>query len=69
MYEDPWTGLGMDNAAMHATFLARSIGEILSGRDESVAWAEFHRRRDEHAIPGFLETTDLGRDLNALRDS
>ncbi|MDP9300124.1 MAG: NAD(P)/FAD-dependent oxidoreductase, partial [Actinomycetota bacterium] len=24
MYQDPWTGLGMDNAAMHATFLAEA---------------------------------------------
>jgi flavin-dependent dehydrogenase len=68
MYQDPWTGLGMDNAAMHATFLAEAVGDILSGTDESVAWAGFHRRRDEHAISGFLETADLARDLNALRD-
>jgi flavin-dependent dehydrogenase len=27
LYQDPWTGLGMDNAAIHATFLATaSIG-------------------------------------------
>jgi 2-polyprenyl-6-methoxyphenol hydroxylase-like FAD-dependent oxidoreductase len=69
MYQDPWTGLGMDNAAVHATFLAEAVGEILSGTDESVAWADFHRRRDEHAISGFLETADLARDLNALRDA
>ena len=67
--QDPWTGLGMDNAATHATFLAGAVGDILSGTDESVAWAGFHRRRDEHAIPGFIETADLARDLNALRDA
>jgi 2-polyprenyl-6-methoxyphenol hydroxylase-like FAD-dependent oxidoreductase len=68
MNQDPWTGLGMDNAARHATFLAEAVGDILSGGDESVAWADFHRRRDEHAISGFLETADLARDLNASRD-
>ena len=52
---------------MHATFLAEAVGDVLSGTDESVAWADFHRRRDEHAISGFLETADLARDLNALR--
>jgi flavin-dependent dehydrogenase len=55
MYQDPWTGLGMDNAAMHATFLAEAVGDVLSGTDESVAWADFHRRRDEHAISGFMD--------------
>jgi 2-polyprenyl-6-methoxyphenol hydroxylase-like FAD-dependent oxidoreductase len=69
MYQDPWTGLGMDNAAMHATFLAEAVGHISSGTEESVAWADFHRRRDEHAMSGFLETADLARDLNALRDA
>jgi len=69
MYQDPWTGLGMDNAAIHATFLAEAVGEVLSGTDESVAWADFHRRRDEHAMSGFLETAELARDLNALRDA
>jgi flavin-dependent dehydrogenase len=69
MYQDPWTGLGMDNAATHATFLAAAIDEALSGNDESTAWAGFHGRRDEHAIPSFLETADLGRDLNAIRGS
>jgi flavin-dependent dehydrogenase len=67
MSQDPWTGLGMDNAATHATFLAESVSAVLSGTDESVAWADFHRRRDEHAIPGFHETADFARDLNELR--
>ncbi len=67
MHQDPWTGLGMDNAAMHATFLAEAVAGILSGTDESLAWAEFHRRRDEHAMTGFHETADLARNLNALR--
>ena len=69
LYQDPWTGLGMDNAAVHATFLAESLDEILSGRvreDESMA--SYHRRRDEHALAAFRETCDLGRNLNALRN-
>jgi flavin-dependent dehydrogenase len=32
--QDPWTGLGMDNAATHATFLAEAVSAVLSGTDE-----------------------------------
>ncbi len=68
MYQDPWTGLGMDNAAVHATFLAESIDDALSGRtSEEDAMADYHRRRDEHALADFRMTCTLGRDLNAFR--
>ena len=69
LHQDPWTGLGMDNAAVHATFLAESLDEILSGRvreDESMA--TYQRRRDEHALAAFRETCELGRNLNTLRN-
>ena len=68
LYQDPWTGLGMDNAAVHATFLATSLDRLLAGRDsEGNAMGSYHQRRDEHALTAFRETCDLGRDLNALR--
>ena len=70
LHQDPWTGLGMDNAAVHAVFLAEALDDVLSGRTtEQSAMATYHRRRDEHALRGFRETCELGRDLNALRAS
>lgn len=65
--QDPWTGLGMDNAGTHAVFLAEAVDAWLAGRSsETEAFAEYHRRRDEHALPGFLQTADYGRDLSVL---
>jgi flavin-dependent dehydrogenase len=67
MHQDPWSGLGMDNAATHATYLAESIDAWLGGRmTEDGALAGYHRRRDEHALPGYAETAELGRDLSVL---
>ena len=67
MHQDPWTGLGMDNAGIHATFLAEAIHAWLSGRlSEREALDNYRRRRDEHALPGFEETATLGRDLSQL---
>jgi len=67
MNQDPWSGLGMDNAGMHATFLADAIADWLSGRsEEATAFAAYRERRDEHALGGFDFTANLGRDLRAL---
>jgi flavin-dependent dehydrogenase len=66
MLQDPWTGNGMDFASTHASYLAESIDDLLAGRaTESAAWAAYHRRRDEHGLPGWRETGELGKDLNA----
>ena len=63
----PWTGNGMDNAGVHATFLAEAIDDWLSGRrPEDEALAGYHARRDDHAMVAFRETVDLGRDLRQL---
>lgn len=65
--QDPWTGLGMDNAGVHAVFLAEAIDAWLSGRSsEGEAFARYRGRRDEHAMPGFIETAELGRDLSMM---
>lgn len=67
MHQDPWTGLGMDNAGTHATFVVEAIDDWLSGRSsEDAAFAEYSRRRDDHALEGFNETARLGRDLSQL---
>ena len=66
MLQDPWTGNGMDYASTHAGFLAESIDDVLASRStESAAWETYHRRRDEHGLPGWRETGELGKDLNA----
>jgi flavin-dependent dehydrogenase len=68
MHQEPWTGLGMDNAALHATMLADAIDDALSGReDEAAAFSRYHRELDEHALAGFHETAELARDLDRLR--
>ncbi|MGC2034140.1 MAG: hypothetical protein WA761_01690 [Thermoplasmata archaeon] len=67
MHRDPWTGLGMDNAGVHATFLADSIARGLSdGGSLASSLEEFHRRRDQHALEGYRETVRLARDLRQL---
>ena len=67
MSQDPWSGLGMDNASIHASFLADAIDAWLAGRmDEGTALAEYARQRDDHALPGFDWTAELGRDLSSL---
>ncbi len=65
--QDPWTGLGMDNAGIHAVFLADAVDAWLSGRTtEDAALTRYRDRRDEHAMPGFIETAELGRDLSVM---
>ena len=67
LHQDPWTGNGMDNAGVHATFLAEAIDDWLSGRaPEEDAFTRYHARRDEHAMADLLETVELGKDLRQL---
>ena len=66
MHQDPWTGNGMDFASTHAIYLAEAVDDLLSGRSsEAAAWEGYHRRRDSHGLPGWRETGELGKDLNA----
>ena len=65
--QDPWTGLGMDNAGVHATYLAEAIDDWLSGSlPESAAFGRYAQRLNEHAIAGFDATAELGRDLSRM---
>jgi flavin-dependent dehydrogenase len=67
LHQDPWTGLGMDNAGVHATYLAEAIDDCLAGRSsEDEAFAEYHRRRDARALDAWRTTAELGRDLRQL---
>jgi hypothetical protein len=57
----------MDDAGVHAMFLAEAIDDRLSGRrPEDEAFTRYHARRDEHAMADFRETVELGRDLRQL---
>ena len=68
LQQDPWTGFGMDNAGVHAGFLAEAIDDWLSGRSsEDDAFRTYRMRRDQHALPGFDFTAEYGRDLTRLR--
>jgi hypothetical protein len=60
----------MDNAGVHATFLAAAIDDWLTGRlVDDVAFARYHAQRDEHALADFRETVELGRDLRQLANA
>ena len=68
--QDPWTGLGMDNAGVHATFLAEAVDDWLSGRvPESTSFARYGLRLNEHAMAGFDFTAELGRDLSRMSEA
>lgn len=67
MHQDPWSGLGMDMAGMHAGFLAEALLEALDGStSEAEAMRGYHTRRDTHGLPGYRQTAALGRDLRQL---
>lgn len=67
MHQDPWTGLGMDNASSHALFLADAVRPALTDEVSlDQALAVYHQRRDGHALHGYRETVRLAEDLRQL---
>jgi menaquinone-9 beta-reductase len=66
LHQDPWTGLGMDNAATQATLLAEAVVAWLrDGTPEAEAMDGYRSGRDAAALPGFDFTASAGRDLAA----
>jgi menaquinone-9 beta-reductase len=64
LHQDPWSGLGIDMASVHATFLAEAIVDTLQGdADEEVALERYHERRNEHGLEPFRETVRYAADL------
>jgi 2-polyprenyl-6-methoxyphenol hydroxylase-like FAD-dependent oxidoreductase len=60
LYQDPWSGQGMDMAGVHATFLAESLLDWLRGtRSEEDALAHYHERRNAHGLPAYHATLAL----------
>jgi flavin-dependent dehydrogenase len=66
LYQDPWSGQGMDMAAIHATYLSEALDAGLAAGDLDGALATYHRRRDEHALETYRHTVDVGADLRQL---
>jgi len=64
LHQDPWSGLGIDQAMVQATLLAEALDAWLGGAaDEATALASYHERRDADAVPGYERTVSLSRDL------
>jgi flavin-dependent dehydrogenase len=63
LHQDPWTGAGMDCAAITAALLVDTHCEA-AGSD---SWMEtFGRRRDDELLDGFHETVAGAADLSAI---
>ena len=54
LHQDPWTGNGMDNAGVHATFLAAAIDDWLAGRVPEDGGVRPVPRAARRARPGRL---------------
>jgi menaquinone-9 beta-reductase len=64
IHQDPWTGVGIDFASTHATFLAEALLEVIDGhRPEAKSLADYRTRRNEHGMAIYEETTELAKDL------
>jgi 2-polyprenyl-6-methoxyphenol hydroxylase-like FAD-dependent oxidoreductase len=64
LHQDPCTGLGMDMASTHASFLAEALCQWFDGGlSQSEALASYHQRRNEQALEDYRRTVYLARDL------
>lgn len=69
LHQDPWSGLGIDMAGAHATFLADAIVDALQeGADGNAAFGTYHARRNEHALEAYRETVHFAADLRKLEE-
>lgn len=67
LHQDPWSGMGMDMAGVHAGFLAEALADYLSGSStEFEALDLYHRRRNQHGLAGYHTTVQVARDLRQL---
>ncbi|MFI5269707.1 MAG: NAD(P)/FAD-dependent oxidoreductase [Chloroflexota bacterium] len=64
MHQDPWSGHGMDNACVHAAFLAEALRDWLSGAaTEQDALGRYHQRRDADSLETYHRTVIMSRDM------
>lgn len=69
LHQDPWSGLGIDMAGVHATFLADAVVDALQeGADERAAFDTYHARRNEHALEPYRETVHFAADLRKFEE-
>jgi menaquinone-9 beta-reductase len=66
LYQDPWTGYGMDSASAQARFASDAICDVLGGGEEAAAWNLFRRARDQHGLEDYETTVTVGQDLRRL---
>jgi flavin-dependent dehydrogenase len=67
MHQDPWSGRGIDMAAVHAATLADELTPALHGGGDLVdALARYHARRNEHGLDSWRSTVTLADDLTQL---
>jgi osmotically-inducible protein OsmY len=63
-HQDPWSGRGIDQAMLQASYLAEALGACFGGAtNEREALQAYHQRRDADALPGYRRTVSLSRDL------
>jgi len=66
MHQDPFSGQGIDSAALHARALAREVTRCLeSGEPWEVAGARYARERDAASLAIYEGTVRASRDLTA----
>jgi menaquinone-9 beta-reductase len=67
MHMDPWSGRGIDMAAVHGAVLADELMPALRGDADLLdALARYRARRDEHGLDPWRETVALADDLTRL---
>lgn len=64
MHQDPWSGVGIDKAAVHAGFLADELARWFAGdAAEEEALAAYRARRDADGLASYHLTVARSRDL------
>ena len=67
MHQDPWSGQGIDMAAVHGAMLADELTPALHGDVDLLdALARYRTRRDEHGLEAWRETVTKADDLAQL---
>ena len=67
MHQDPWSGRGIDMAAVHSTFLAEAVSSWMNGDEsEESAMRAYHQRRNDHGLEKYFVTVDLAKDPSKL---
>lgn len=67
MHSDPWAGMGMDMAGVHATYLAQALIQWFEGSlSEAEALASYQRQRDERDLQTYHRVVNYAKDLRQL---